>query len=297
MLFELWKSCQNNCTFCVNKFMSETTKSVKANINTYINYLDNLTNPIDVGLVGGELFDSSAELLSVKEDFIKLLDKLCDLYSKNKLINLYFFTNLIYDPDFLIRVLEYIQNKGIPAQNILLSTSFDYKGRFLRENSLQLWKNNLSIIKEKFDKIVINCEMILSEYICKEVLENRLNLGDFQKEYNISLTLIQPYLGFKFKTKEELDELYGGDFFLKRKTFIAFCKYIMETKQLDIHDIFAQSNESDQTFVVEKDNEIATLKDKIYENSCMGREQRYFGYIDSDKNIFEDIKRIADGNW
>lgn len=296
ILFELWKSCKNNCTFCVNKYMFEKSDTIKTNLIRYIEYLDNLSEKTEIGLVGGELFDGSLDDLCVKDEFFSFIKKICQKYKAGLITNLCLFTNLLYDSTFLINFLEFLYKNGIDYKNVKLSTSFDYKGRFLREESQAVWENNLKLIKEKFPTIEINCEMILTDYLCKTVLSDKINLKDFQRKYNIPLTLTQPYLGFKFSNKKELDDLYGGDFFLRRKMFINTCKYLFETNQLNDNNLFIDANTSDLTFVVENENDLAVLRDKPYKNSCMGRKEEHFGYIDSDKDIFEDIKRIANAS-
>ena len=110
------------------------------------------------------------------------------------------------------------------------------------------------------------------------------------------LILISLIQGLNLYLKKNLKKLLL-DFFLKRKNFIGFCKYLKYNNIIDITKLFIGTNAGDETFMIEEDYGKAVVRYREFENDAMGRKKEHFGYIDSDKDIFEDIKRIADADW
>ena len=152
LLFELWKTCKNYCTFCVDKFMKESSESVKANFQIFKERARNIKNVSAVGFLGGELFDGSIEVLNIKQDFIEFLDILIE--------------------------------KGVPENRILITTSYDNKGRFNRPDSEKWWKDNVEELKQLYSKIQYHCEFILTDNLCTAVLNKEFDLIRFLKWWN-----------------------------------------------------------------------------------------------------------------
>ena len=147
-----------------------------------------------------------------------------------------------------------------------------------------------------YPKIQYHCEFILTDNFCTAVLSSEFDLIGFLNWWGGSINFNQPYTGFKFISKEEFEKTSPG-FFLKRKNFIGFCKYLKYNNIIDITKLFIGTNAGDETFMIEEDYGKAVVRYREFENDAMGRKKEHFGYIDSDKDIFEDIKRIADADW
>lgn len=296
ILFELWKTCKNQCTFCVDKFMRESSDTVKRNFKVFKKRAKNIQNASAVGFLGGELFDGSIEILNVKTEFIEFLDILIDKVKDGNIETLCITTNLIYpNPTEVEYYLRYLIDNGVSEEKILITTSYDNKGRFNRPNSEEWWKNNVEELKRLYPKIQYHCEFILTDNLCTAVLNNQFDLLSFLKWWNGSINFNQPYTGFKFITKEEFEKTSPG-FFLKRKNFIAFCKYLKYNKIINLNELFVGTNAGDETLMTEEDFGEVVTKYREFENDAMGRKEEHFGYIDSDKDIFEDIKRIANAD-
>lgn len=296
ILFELWKTCKNYCTFCVDKFMEESPATVLRNFQTFKERARNIKNASAVGFLGGELFDGSIGTLQIKKEFIEFLDILIEKVKDGNIGTLCITTNLIYPDTTEVRYyLRYLIDNGVPENKILITTSYDNKGRFNRPNSEDWWKFNAEELKRLFPNITYHCEFILTDNLCTGVLDGSFNLIKFLKWWNGSINFNQPYTGFKFMTKEEFEKSCPG-FFLKRKNFINFCKYLKDNNIMDISKLFIGTNAGDETLMTEEDYGPVVIKYREFENDAMGRKEEHFGYIDSDKDIFDDIKRIANAN-
>ncbi len=293
ILFELWKTCKNYCTFCVDKFMEESPATVQRNFQVFKERARKIKNASAVGFLGGELFDGSIETLQIKKEFIEFLDILIEKVKEGNIDTLCITTNLIYPDSTEVKYyLDYLIKNGIPENKILITTSYDNKGRFNKPNSEEWWKNNVKELKVLYPQIQYHCEFILTDNLCTAVLNGNFNLIRFLQWWNGSINFNQPYTGFKFMTKEEFEKTSPG-FFLRRKNFINFCKYLKANNLIDITKLFAGTNAGDETLMTEEDYGPVVIKYREFENDAMGRKKKDFGYIDSDKDIFEDIRKIA----
>ena len=296
ILFELWKTCKNYCTFCVDKFMKESHESVTRNFQVFKERAKNIENASAVGFLGGELFDGSIAELDIKKEFIEFLDILIEKVKENQIATLCITTNLIYSDSTEVKYyLDYLIRNGVPENKILITTSYDNKGRFNRPNSEEWWKANVEELKQLYPQIQYHCEFILTDNLCTAVLNKEFDLLAFLKWWNGSINFNQPYTGFKFISKEEFEKTSPG-FFLKRKNFIGFCNYLKYNNIIDITKLFIGTNAGDETLMIEEDYGEVVTRYREFENDAMGRKEDDFGYIDSDKDIFEDIKRIANAN-
>lgn len=296
ILFELWKTCKNHCTFCVDKFMKESSESVKRNFQVFKERARNIENASAVGFLGGELFDGSIEELDIKQDFIEFLDILIQKIKDGNIGTLCITTNLIYPDSSEVKYyLDYLIKGGILENKILITTSYDNRGRFNRPHSEEWWKANVEELKRLYPQIQYHCEFILTDNLCTAVLDKTFNLIDFLKWWNGSINFNQPYTGFKFMSKEEFEKTSPG-FFLKRKNFIDFCNYLKYNNTIDISKLFIGTNAGDETLMTEEDYGKVVIRYREFENDAMGRKEEHFGYIDSNKDIFEDIKRIANAD-
>jgi hypothetical protein len=277
--------------------MKESPESVKENFQVFKERARNIKDVSAVGFLGGELFDGSIEELNIKQDFIEFLDILIEKVKEKQIGTLCITTNLIYPHSTQVKYyLNYLIEKGVPEDKILITTSYDNKGRFNRIDSEKWWKDNVEELKHLYPKIQYHCEFILTDNFCTAVLSGEFDLIGFLNWWGGSINFNQPYTGFKFISKEEFEKTSPG-FFLKRKNFIGFCKYLKYNNIIDITKLFIGTNAGDETFMIEEDYGKAVVRYREFENDAMGRKKEHFGYIDSDKDIFEDIKRIADADW
>jgi hypothetical protein len=276
--------------------MKESHESVTRNFQVFKERAKNIKNASAVGFLGGELFDGSIKELDIKQEFIEFLDILIQKVKSGDIETLCITTNLIYPDSSEVKYyLDYLISNGVLENKILITTSYDNKGRFNRPNSEKWWKNNVEELKKLYPNIQYHCEFILTDNLCTAVLNDEFDLIAFLKWWNGSINFNQPYTGFKFISKNEFEKTSPG-FFLKRKNFISFCNYLKYNNIIDISKLFIGTNAGDETLMTEEDYGEVVIRYREFENDAMGRKEEHFGYIDSDKDIFDDIKRIANAN-
>lgn len=293
ILFELWKTCKNHCLFCVDRLQKESIESVNRNFDVFLYEAKNINECEAVGMLGGELFDGTMEDLKITDKFYDLLNVFIDKYNNNKLKQICMTSNFLYiDLTPIKNCITYLINHGILQKDILLTTSYDTKGRFLKKDSESIWKSNTMMMRNLFPDIHYHCEIILTNDFCEQVLYNKFHLDEFKSWWKSTINFNQPYVGLKFDTKEEFEKVCPN-FFLKRNIFLKFCKYLQRNEMFNLEDLFFGTNTADVTLMVKNDYGSVIIEKNKFINDAMGREKKDFGYIDSDKDIFEDIKRIT----
>jgi len=198
----LWHDCKNNCKFCwqkaknhKDKFLDESQKitSIFRAVDLVKSY-GQYHEKHHLLLVGGEIFDIqfSSQLHST---FFKLIDLVVEKMVSGQIELLYVNTNLIYkDLSTLLRFLDEL-NRHELLSRLRFTTSYDLVGRYKTEEDRELFLSNLEFVESNYRysglKIVAN--MIMSDYVCNEILEDRFGVKEFSEEYNIKLNLL-PYI-------------------------------------------------------------------------------------------------------
>lgn len=127
--------------------------------------------------VGGELFDDSRR----KGFLIRLFDKVSYLLENDMIDQLFINTNLLYDIDCLSTVIEILKNIELHGciHKIHFTTSFDKKGRFRNETSVEVFFRNLQEIRNRFSALNIFVNMILTNELCQDILDDNVDFDHF----------------------------------------------------------------------------------------------------------------------
>lgn len=147
---QLFDTCPNNCTFCLQN-NKQKEKYSKENLNKVINSVKSLidlekeSTNFDLILQGGELFsdnvpdnqlDDYYEVIINIYDYVKQLNKNIIIQCNSNLLN----TN----PNRMKLLFDKLDSYGISTK---VATSFDFCGRFKNLEDLQLFYSNLIYLK------------------------------------------------------------------------------------------------------------------------------------------------------
>lgn len=228
-IFELllWNSCNNNCQFCFqkanknkypNKFLTDYQKSESIIKAKEFLESEKFEKGSHVLLVGGELFDNKFTIIT-ETVFFNFLYYVIDKMVSKEIDLLYVNTNLIYqNTDYLVHFLNLIKENNL-FERLKFTTSYDVYGRFKTEEDRKLVEKNLIKLKELFPDIKIVVNMIMTKQFCEAILEDKLNVKEFKKEFGVEVNTI-PYIILKenmaatrdmiYKTLVKLDEQMPG---------------------------------------------------------------------------------------
>lgn len=165
--------CNNDCDFCYLKnYMSnipptiESIKNISNNVILWLN--DNIDKiPEDVSFklifIGGEMFCLDNNYY---KEYKFLIDEVTKVAcSHNHKINYLFFSNLLYNTDKLNNLVTLAKEYGAT-----INTSFDVVGRFKSKDILNMWYNNINILKENSIETIIG--MIISHDSIQKILND-----------------------------------------------------------------------------------------------------------------------------
>lgn len=228
--YELWKDCNNKCKFCTN-FLQPDVNKIES-LKFVISDLDNISEKeCDLGLIGGEFFDSQIKNKEVNELFYKLIDTIEKKFKDHTIKRLFITSELIFDMnDYLFPFLEYISKLNIIDKTVLC-TSYDIKYRFHNEKRKKLWEDNMILLRIFYPKLTLHTQIILTGFFIEAVLKNEFNLKEFSKTYNTTIDYNEPQSGFYY-TKAQMKEKIP-DFYPTKAQFINF----MNKTILQDHDI------------------------------------------------------------
>lgn len=185
--FLLWSNCNNNCKFCVQRedHMSSKEERLKAIELAF----DNIKKLRDahVLFMGGELFSEPDE--EVKEKLKNLFDYTFDKSRNKELEFIYINTNLLYNTEYLFSILD---DASDIIERIRFTTSDDVDGRF-NEKSMSLFYNNLRALRNRYPKLRIVVNTILTKTLCDMIMNDEYNVLDYQNKYDVLVNNI-PYI-------------------------------------------------------------------------------------------------------
>ena len=129
---------------------------------------------------------------------------------KHRLIDhLYVNTNLIYSEECcneVKRIVSLFLDNDI-VDKFHFTTSFDLAGRFKNEDDKIRYLKNLDSIRESFKKTRIIVNMILTNVLCKAILDGHFDLFKFIKCHDVDVNLI-PYIILDKKLAPSRNLLY-----------------------------------------------------------------------------------------
>lgn len=303
--FELWKECNNNCSFCYlgneNKFSHKETKL--KNLNKAIDILSDIKTFDEydtVGFIGGEFFQGQLADKDVKDTFIKLINFVKEQANKNYIKNIWICATLtIGEQKDLYEILDILKDtKAV----VWILTSYDTIGRFHTSIMENNWKFHIKNIKDKYPNVMINTTMIITGNLIEKYLNDNISFIKFREDYNTSLFLkLTTHMNGRYKSKEDTNNNIGY-FFPKRKDFLYFLKKLRKEDSELYEKIFNIDYRADTLICEYKQKEFISErnKDTILESfdseidSVMkcGHLTMYSPYIDCEKCALCDKKII-----
>ena len=221
--FLLWDNCTNNCKFCFQRksprlFSIDFQKQILNNVLSFINS-DKFQVGSHILLVGGEIFDDSN-----RKFIIEFFDKICKMMTRNTIELCYLNTNLLYeDLNLLFLVLDVFKQNNL-LDRLKFTTSYDLVGRFSTNSKEQLFISNLRTITSNYNvKVVTN--MILSNELCRKIIDQTFSLSRFQQENNTELNLI-PYIILDESLATDKNNIMQALTTLKKKDYMIFKNFL-----------------------------------------------------------------------
>lgn len=215
--FELWPDCTSGCQYCYLNGTRRITENCekKANLEDAFNMLNNeniLKEYNAVGLIGGDFFQG--QLSCVMTEWIHLICHLNALMRCNKIKEVWLASSLINIEEkieqlyYTLDCFEFDEYEE--DQRVTLCTSYDTVGRFVHhlvgldippeneedektleeiqklgikegdynQESEQFWRDTIVSLKEKYPKLNIHVQTILTQDTIEKLIENP-NYFDF----------------------------------------------------------------------------------------------------------------------
>ena len=215
--FVLWSNCPNNCRFCWQRLFHDKSTWLNEEeklscLNDCSSLIEEQEGPIDVLLVGGEVFNSQGD--SVNERLKSLYQLIADYIKQGKIRFLYANTNLTYsDRTNLINLLDAFE--GL-EDRLKFTTSYDLDGRFNRLNEAEsealetgkpcsplnreeLFMNNLKFINDSYPNINTVVNTIITRAVYDGVVNDDYDLFWLMKEFSNTVVWVNliPYIPVK----------------------------------------------------------------------------------------------------
>ena len=297
--YSVWPTCCNNCQFCLrlnrdiwnSQQMINRIKAIRENIN-YVDWKDKFSNGIS--LLGGELFYITDK--EIQKEFLLLVDDIIEKIlkkSSNPLCRLSVVTNGLYEPTFLFRVFDRV-NETVGIQKADINFSYDLKYRFASEDKRQLCLQNINKVHNRYN-YKVGVQTITTQYFIDEVLSGRFNIDKFEKEVipGNELHLLYPH-----PINPLLPPL--PDFNFTRDSLVKFVKFLKNNHPTQWYN-FYYSTLNSGTFkftgmirVEGDETQDPILSDgKELINPKCGHSKLYQCYSDSDKCLLCDLKKIG----
>lgn len=253
--YQLWNHCNNHCLFCSQQGSKDKDKV--GNLKRIISLLDNkeILDYNSIGLIGGELFDFKYNN-EIRKEFYNLIDKISKIIldKQHPIKKLFVMTNFLYKRDIeLNNFLNYIDNI---KESVIFCTSWDVKGRFHNQNSLDLFDDNFSFMKE--NKYNLHIEIILSGEFLESINNEKIKLKDLYEKYTDNIDFIIPHNG-----ENESFQAFEN-FFPKRKVFIEFLeKEFLKKKELYFERFLSRNNHSNLVYELDKEGNFFKVENRV----------------------------------
>lgn len=317
--YELWQTCNNNCSFCFNKGEASILDPLKQELalRSVIKDLDLVYEKhgkdVSIELIGGDFFQGQLSTPTVKTLFFDLIKKIKLFGDTGKIRQVVIFATLTEgDQEDLYSTLDILLNNKKSDFDIWVSTSYDTRGRFTTESKLKNWKYHMSKLS-KINNVHLNTTIIFTQDFIKKVLSNDFDMDKFQKEYNTTLFFKHPLpimingyythgmmnpRDYYLKAKKEL--LSRNDWFMPlRKDALRVMSIMNNLGILDrLMGLNYRADDLDSKFS-DSGEWLKTVRDKSHniestteEKSSCGHLLTYMCYADSDKCLLCDKENI-----
>ena len=291
--YSVWANCCNSCDFCLRKERKPYSKEkqlhrlerIKKNLD-YIDWQDKFSDGIS--LLGGELY--YIEDKELQESFLELIDMIIEKVLKkspNPNVKYSTVTNGLYNPDFLIKVLDKIVD-ACGTKALDLNFSYDIRYRYKSEEDRQKVIDNVNLIHNRYN-YCIGIQMILTQYVVNkwkkgsDIVKNLYELMPGNQ-----LCLLYPH---PIHTGKQLD-----DFFFSRKDLFDFLSWL-KVSYYHEYASFMHSTKNSATYKwtglkdIHKDS--VTTQPKLTDGKEIitecGHSELYRCYSDSDKCMLCDL--------
>lgn len=291
--YSVWSNCCNQCDFCLRRERIPYSKEKQLNrlerIKKNLDYIDWENKYSDgISLLGGELYYITDK--DLQESFLELIDLIIEkvlLKSPNPNVRFSTVTNGLYNPEFLIKVLDKIVDR-VGVSHIDLNFSVDLKYRYHDDRQLPLVLDNINLVHNRYNYRV-GVQMILTQ--------NLINLYD--KGFDVvewlekvapgnQLCLLYPHPIF---TGKKLD-----DFFFNRADFLRFIRWLKSKHYMEYLSFMHSTKNSAiykwtglKDIISDSVTEQPQLTDGKEEISECGHSVLYRCYADSDKCMLCDL--------
>ena len=271
--------------------MVDRIKSIRENIN-YIDWEGKFSDGISI--LGGEVYFIVDK--EVQNEFLLLIDDIIEKIlkkSSNPLCRISVVTNGLYEPSFLFRVFDRV-NETVGIQKADINFSYDIKYRYSSEERRQLCIDNINKVHDRYNYRV-GVQTITTQYFIEKVLSGEFDIKGFEEEVipGNELHLLYPH-----PINPKLPPL--PDFQFKRESLIKFALYLKDHHPIQWYN-FYYSTLNSETFKftgmirVEGDGaQPPVLSDgKELINPKCGHSKLYQCYSDSDKCLLCDLINLG----
>ena len=294
--FELWKECNNRCTFCyLGDTNLHTSDEVKLNnLEKALEIIRNkdLYKEYDtVGFIGGEFFQGQLNTATIKNKFFELVTEVKSLIKEGLIRNLWICATLtIGDQRDLYEVLEILKDI---QEHVWILTSYDTLGRFHTNGMEESWKANMLNIKNEYPFLNLNTTTIITGDLIEKYLSGQFSFKELKERYQTALFIkLCAYADGKYMNKDVANKALGN-FFPKRNNFLAFLRKI-KISDPDLYDkLFNIEYRADTLLCEYQDSKILISRNKETKMESFdptidhilpcGHLSIYNCYLDSDK--------------
>lgn len=223
--YSVWSNCCNACDFCLRRERIPYSKEkqlhrlerIKQNLD-YIDWKDRYKDGIS--LLGGELYYITDP--DLQQSFLELIDLIIEKVLKvspNPNVKFSTVTNGLYEPTFLITVLDKIVN-ACGAKALDLNFSYDLKYRYHEDWQPKQVIDNVNKVHDRYN-YVIGIQMILTQYVIDKCLAGEDVIESVYRDMpGNQVCLLYPHPIFTGKTLD--------DFFFSRSSLFQFLHWLKE---------------------------------------------------------------------
>ena len=291
--YSVWANCCNACDFCLRKERIPYSKEkqlkrldrIKKNLD-YIDWQGQFSSGIS--LLGGELY--FIEDKDLQDSFLELIDLIIEKVLKaspNPDVRYSTVTNGLYNPEFLIRVLDKIA-KACGTKAIDINFSYDLMHRYKSEEDRLRVIDNVNLIHNRYN-YCIGIQMILTQNVIN-LWRNGIDIVQHIEDVmpGNQLCFLYPH---PIHTGKKLD-----DFFFNRSDLFAFLAWL-KTNYYREYAAFMKSTLNSATYKwtglkdIDKESVVTQpkLTDGKEEITECGHSVLYRCYADSDKCMLCDL--------
>ena len=291
--YSVWSNCCNQCDFCLRRERIPYSKEKQLNrlerIKKNLDYIDWENKYSDgISLLGGELYYITYK--DLQESFLELIDLIIEkvlLKSPNPNVRFSTVTNGLYNPEFLIKVLDKIVDR-VGVSHIDLNFSVDLKYRYHDNRQLPLVLDNINLVHNRYN-YKVGVQMILTQNLIN-LYDDGFDVVEWLEEVTPGnqLCLLYPHPIF---TGKKLD-----DFFFNRADFLRFIRWLKSKHYMEYLSFMHSTKNSAiykwtglKDIISDSVTEQPQLTDGKEEISECGHSVLYRCYADSDKCMLCDL--------